>query len=91
MAYFRVMTAQLEKIYALLDRDENWCILINADPDAIGSAMALSRIIRSRVKSVTLARVNDISRPDNLAMLRYLRIPLVKWRPSMRKKMQKRI
>ena len=89
MAYFRVMTAHLEKIYSLLDRDENWCILINADPDAIGSAMALSRIIRSRVKSVTLARVNDISRPDNLAMLRYLRIPLVKWRPSMRKKMQK--
>ena len=89
MAYFRVMTAQLEKIYALLDRDENWCILINADPDAIASAMALARIIRSRVKSVTLARVNDIARPDNLAMLRYLRVPLVKWRPSMRKKMQK--
>ena len=51
MAYFRVMTAQLEKIYSLLDRDENWCILINADPDAIASAMALARIIRSRVRA----------------------------------------
>ena len=89
MAYFRVMTAQLEQIYSLLDRNENWCILINADPDAIASAMALSRIIRSRVKSVTLARVNDITRPDNLAMLRYLRVPLVKWRTSMRKKIQR--
>ena len=48
--------------------------------------MALSRLIRSRVKSVTLARVNDIARPDNLAMIRYLRIPLVKWKSSMRRK-----
>ena len=46
MAYFRVMTAQLEQIYRLLDKNEDWCILINADPDAIASAMALSRIIR---------------------------------------------
>ena len=89
MAYFRVMSAQLEQIYGLLDKNEDWCILINADPDAIASAMALSRIIRSRVKSVTLARVNDIARPDNLAMLRYLRVPLVKWRPSMRRKIQR--
>jgi nanoRNase/pAp phosphatase (c-di-AMP/oligoRNAs hydrolase) len=89
MAYFRVLSVQLSQIQAQLDRDDAWCILINADPDALASAMALKRLIRSRVKSVTIARVNDIARPDNLAMIRYLRIPLVKWRASLRKKMQR--
>ncbi len=89
MAYFRVLSGQLAQIYSLLDKDEAWCILINADPDAIASAAALARLIRKRVKSVTIARVNDIARPDNLAMIRYLRIPLVKWRPSLRRKMQR--
>lgn len=89
MAYFRVLSAQLARIYELLDRDEAWCILITADPDALASAMALKRLIRSRVKSVTIARTNDIARPDNLAMIRYLRIPVVKWRPSLCRKMQR--
>lgn len=89
MAYFRVLSARLAQLYDMLDRGDNWGIIINADPDAIASAMALSRLIRSRVASVTLARVNDIARPDNLAMLRYLRVPLVKWRPSLKKKIQR--
>ena len=89
MAYFRVLSGQLAQIYSLLDKDESWCILINADPDAIASAAALARLIRKRVKRVTIARVNDISRPDNLAMIRYLRIPVVKWRPSLRRKIQR--
>ncbi len=89
MAYFRVLAPRLAQLYELLDREEHWGIIINADPDAIASAMALSRIIRSRVAGVTIARVNEIARPDNLAMLRYLRVPLVKWRPSLRKKIQR--
>ena len=89
MAYFRVLSAQLALLQSLLDREESWAILITADPDALASAMALQRIIRSRVKSVTIARTNEISRPDNLAMIRYLNIPVVKWRASMRKKIQR--
>jgi len=89
MAYFRVLSSQLAQLQALLNRDESWGILIMADPDALASAMALQRIIRSRVKSVTIARVNEISRPDNLAMIRYLHIPVVKWRSSMKKKLQR--
>lgn len=89
MPYFRVLTPRLNQLYELLDREESWCILINADPDAIASAMALKRLIRARVKDVTIARVNDIARPDNLAMIRYLRVPLVKWRPSLRRKIHR--
>lgn len=89
MAYFRVLSSQIAQLQSLLSRDESWAILITADPDALASAMALQRLIRSKVKSVTIARTNDITRPDNLAMIRYLNIPVVKWRPSMRRKMQR--
>ena len=75
MAYFRVLSAQLALLQSLLVKEESWAILITADPDALASAMALQRIIRARVKSVTIARTNEISRPDNLAMIRYLNIP----------------
>ncbi len=61
-------------------RDAAWCILINADPDAMASAMALRRILRNRDRSVEIRRINTVTRPDNLAMIRYLRIPMSAWR-----------
>lgn len=66
-----------------LEKTDRCCIVITADPDALGSAMALRRIIRRRVQQVTITHTNAISRPDNLAMIRYLRIPLVPWTPDM--------
>ncbi len=89
MAYFRVFASQIAELQKLLKREDAWCILIMADPDALASAMALKRIIRSRVKSVTIAYVNKISRPDNLAMIRHLRIPTISWRAMFTKKFQR--
>ena len=51
-------------------------IVINADPDAIGSAMAVSRLLWRRVSTVTISHVNTINRPDNLAMLRLLGVAM---------------
>ncbi len=75
MAYFRKLDQELAKLTALLHKDQRWLILMNADPDALGSAMALRRIISRKVAKVGLAHINEIRRPDNLAMIRYLRIP----------------
>ena len=50
---------------------------INADPDSIGSAMAMKRILWHHVTSVTISNINDIKRPDNLAMVRLLGVKLV--------------
>ena len=83
MAYFRKLTSRLAELQALLNRDDNWMVLISADPDAIAGAFAFQRLISKRVHSVTIARINEVTRPDNLAMLRYLRIPVVKWVPSL--------
>ncbi len=72
-----------------LSKDERWCILIAADPDALGAAMALKRIMSYRVQEVVIASIYKITRPDNLAMVRYLRIPLVSWDAKMQEKFQR--
>ena len=56
-----------------LSKEDRWCILIVADPDALAAALALKRIMQHRVKAVDIMRVNEVTRPDNLAMIRYLR------------------
>lgn len=44
-------------------------VIINADPDAIASAMAVKRLLWRKVSEVAIAHFNRISRPDNLAMI----------------------
>lgn len=72
----------LQKWRANLGKDDRWCILINADPDALASALALKRIMIHKVHSVDIARINEVTRPDNLAMIRYLNIPVRPWQPE---------
>lgn len=60
-------------------KDERWCVLINADPDALASALAFKRLMHFRTAAIDILRINEISRPDNLAMIRYLRIPARLW------------
>lgn len=83
MSYFRKLETRLTHLQELFDRAERWLIVINADPDAMASALALKRIMIHRVDDVAIARVNEITRPDNLAMARYLRIPMVKLTPTL--------
>jgi len=51
-------------------------VLINADPDAIASAMAVSRLLWKKAGAITIGHVNRINRPDNLAMIRLLAVKL---------------
>ena len=73
----RKLSSRLTQLLELFNRNDDWLIVINADPDAMASAMALKRIMSHRTGKVTIARINEISRPDNLAMIRYLRIPML--------------
>ena len=83
MAYFKQLDEQLKQLTSLLHKDQRWLIMMNADPDALASAMALKRIINRRVESVGIAQVNEVKRPDNLAMIHYLRIPTRKLIPNL--------
>ena len=59
----------LTGFYSRFHRDDQVLILINADPDAIASAAAVKRLLWRRVSHVTIASINVIKRPDNLAMV----------------------
>ena len=69
------LSARLTQLLELFSRNDDWLIVINADPDAMASAMALKRIMSHRTGKVTIARINEISRPDNLAMIHVRKMP----------------
>ena len=62
------------------NKANRYCLLISADPDALASATALRKLLRQKVQRVDIRHINEITRPDNLAMIRYLRIPTSPWR-----------
>lgn len=57
--------------------DDHVLIVINADPDAIASAMAVKRLLWRTAASVSISNINVIKRPDNVAMIRLLGVNLI--------------
>ncbi|RJQ61910.1 MAG: phosphoesterase [Desulfobacteraceae bacterium] len=68
--------SKLRRFYHQFSSDHQVLVLINADPDSLACAMAVKRLLWQKVAGVTLSNVNDIKRPDNLAMIRLLGIQL---------------
>ena len=77
-ARVRSTREKLERLFQVFAHQDKVLITIDADPDSMASAMALKRLLREKVTSVTLAHFNKIIRSDNLSMVKLLRIPLVK-------------
>jgi len=73
-------TSNIERLRLFLGRfqaKDRVLVVINADPDAISSAMAVRRLLWKKAAAVTLAHINAIERPDNIAMIRLLNARLV--------------
>ena len=68
---------KLRRLLGLFSYEDRLLVLINADPDAMASAMALKRLLWRQVSATTIAHVNTITRPDNLAMIRLLKLDMV--------------
>jgi len=68
---------KLRRFYDQFSGEDNVLIIINADPDAIASAMAVKRLLWRKVSGVTISNINIIKRPDNIAMIRLLGVELV--------------
>ncbi|MBM9614730.1 DHH family phosphoesterase [Desulfobulbus rhabdoformis] len=68
--------ARLNGFWAIFERSDTVLIVINADPDAIASAMALKRLLSYRVQSVTIGYPNEIRRLNNITMVESLKIPI---------------
>jgi nanoRNase/pAp phosphatase (c-di-AMP/oligoRNAs hydrolase) len=57
---------------------EGVLILINPDPDAIASALAIKRLLWKHVGRTSIAYIREIQRLENQAMVELLNIPMVK-------------
>lgn len=75
--------AKVDLLYDVFGQYKRWLVLINADPDAVGGSLALRRLASRRVAKLTIARINEILRPDNLALLRYVRAPIIPYAPGL--------
>jgi len=73
----RNVPEKLRRFYDQFSGTDHVLIVINADPDAIASAMAISRLLWRKVLNVTVSHINTINRPDNLAMIRLLGVTMV--------------
>lgn len=74
---FSKSTSQTERCQKLLETvssEDSLGIVINADPDAMASALALKRLFWRKLRKVEILHVNAIDRPDNLALIRLLNI-----------------
>lgn len=89
MAFFRLLAERLEGLKRLLKPAQRWLIVINADPDAMASAMALRLILERRAARADIAHINPIARPDNLAMINVLHIPMLRLTPELLKNYDK--
>ena len=71
-----VSTAEkVKKLGDLAAAGGSMAILVNADPDALASALALKRLLWRKVKPVRIYHINRIERADNLAFVNLLDIP----------------
>jgi nanoRNase/pAp phosphatase (c-di-AMP/oligoRNAs hydrolase) len=73
----RTVPEKIRRFYDQFSGNDHVLIVINADPDAIASAMAVSRLLWRKVLNVTISHINTINRPDNLTMIRLLGVSLI--------------
>lgn len=64
------------EFWNVFDKEDEVLVCITADPDALACAMAVKRLLRYRVKNVTIAHTNEISRLNNVIMVERLKVPL---------------
>jgi nanoRNase/pAp phosphatase (c-di-AMP/oligoRNAs hydrolase) len=67
-------TEKCKRLRELVSPDDTVAVLINADPDAIASALALKRFFWRRVKKTLIYHINPIKRTDNLALIKLLKV-----------------
>jgi nanoRNase/pAp phosphatase (c-di-AMP/oligoRNAs hydrolase) len=64
-------------LHSLFNPKDHVLITIDPDPDSIGSALALKRLLWRKVHSTTIELVRPIRRLNNLAMVRLLKLPFM--------------
>ncbi len=74
--HFKSKKARLEALYNLFSSDDKVAIVIDPDPDALGAAWALKRILWRHVASSSIVAIRQIKRLNNISMVKLLKIPV---------------
>ncbi len=70
------ITDRVKLLMERVSHDDVLAVIINADPDAMASAMALKRLFWRKVRKISIFHSNVIKRADNLAMINLLKLDL---------------
>jgi nanoRNase/pAp phosphatase (c-di-AMP/oligoRNAs hydrolase) len=65
---------RLRQFWDVFQKDDDVLVVINADPDALACGMAVKRLLRYRVKSITIGYPNEVRRLSNITMMEVLKI-----------------
>ena len=68
------LTEKLRRLQRLVSHGDILGILIDADPDAMASALALKRLFWRKTRNVFIYHDNSIKRSDNLSFIKLLKI-----------------
>jgi nanoRNase/pAp phosphatase (c-di-AMP/oligoRNAs hydrolase) len=73
---FKSTRSQLHELRELFSPDDRLLILIKPDPDSIASSLALKTLLLKSIKYATTAYVGEITRQENIALVKLLSIPM---------------
>lgn len=70
------MRNPVQRLYQLFSHEDRLLILIDPDPDAIASALALKRLLWHRLSACVISSIRPITRPQNQRLVKLLGIAL---------------
>ena len=65
------ITVRQSRLMEMIESNDSLAILIQADPDAMASALALKRLFWRKIKKIEIYRINEIKRADNRHLFIY--------------------
>jgi nanoRNase/pAp phosphatase (c-di-AMP/oligoRNAs hydrolase) len=68
------ITERCKRLFEILAPEDSVAVIIDADPDAMASALALKRLFWRKVKKTMIFHINTIKRADNLSLIKLLKI-----------------
>ena len=73
----RSLKEALQELHTHFCSKDHVLVVIDPDPDAIASALAVKRLLWHKVQATTIGMIRPIRRLNNLTLVRVLRLPLV--------------
>jgi nanoRNase/pAp phosphatase (c-di-AMP/oligoRNAs hydrolase) len=68
------ITERCKRLFEIVSPEDTVAVIIDADPDAMASALALKRLFWRKVKKTMIFHINTIKRADNLSLIKLLKI-----------------